>query len=231
MFKDITLNLPEMKYYSQYGQDEYVHKQFFHDLCDGTFVDVGAHDGVTINNTLFFEETLGWKGINIEPIPAVFESLKVNRPNCINLNCAISNEDSEQPFLLAIGYAEMLSGLVNTYDPRHYQRLEIENHIHSGQKEIIQVKTRKLETILDEHSIKRIHYLTIDTEGAEFEVLKSINFDKVFIDLIQFEDNYSDIGAQIVEYLKTKRYKVVKGGGDIFMIHEDSPYAKRVPES
>lgn len=221
-----------MKYYSQYGQDEYVHKQFFYDLREGMFVDVGAHDGVTINNTLFFEETLGWKGINIEPIPAVFESLKSNRPNCININCAVSTEESDNSyFFLAIGYAEMLSGLVNTYDPRHYQRLEIENQIHSGQKEIIQVKTRKLETIFDEHSIKHVHYLTIDTEGAEFEVVKSINFDKVFIDLIQFEDNYSDTGAQIVDYLKTKRYKLVKGGGDIFMIHEDSPYTNRAPES
>jgi FkbM family methyltransferase len=218
-----------MKYYSQYGQDKYVHTKFFHDLSGGVFVDVGAHDGITLNNTLFFEETLNWKGINIEPIPSVFENLKMNRPNCINLECAISNENSDSSaFLLGVGYTEMLSGLVNTYDQRHHQRMEHENKIYSGKKEIIQVHTKKLETVFDEYSINRVHYLTIDTEGGEFEVIKSINFDKVFIDLIQFEDNYSDIGSQIVAYLNTKQYKVVKNDVDIFMIHEKSPYATKL---
>jgi hypothetical protein len=36
------------------------------------------------------------------------------------------------------------------------------------------------------HNISHIHYLSIDVEGAEFEVIKSINFDKVFIDVIGF---------------------------------------------
>ena len=46
---------------------------------------------------------------------------------------------------------------------------------------IIKVKTRKLENILDEHKIKHINYLSIDVEGAEFDVIYSINFDKVLL--------------------------------------------------
>ena len=60
-------------YYSQCDQDKYLHMNVFKDYKSGVFVDVGAHDGKTFNNTLFFEENYKWSGINIEPIP--YESL------------------------------------------------------------------------------------------------------------------------------------------------------------
>ena len=59
---------------------------------NGFFVDVGAHDGISINNTLYFERNNGWKGINIEPIKKVFDNLVINRPNCINLNTWVYKE-------------------------------------------------------------------------------------------------------------------------------------------
>ena len=41
-------------------------------------------------------------------------------------------------------------------------------------------------------------------EGVEFEVIKSINFDKVFIDVIAFENNYIDKSIPIINYLFKK---------------------------
>jgi len=61
-------------------------------------------------------------------------------------------------------------------------------------------------------------------EGAEFDVIKSINFDKVFIDVIEFERNYQDVALPIVRYLESKNYIVVHAALDIFMIHKDSVF-------
>jgi hypothetical protein len=72
--------------------------------------------------------------------------------------------------------------------------------------EIIKVNTKKLETIFDENNISHINYLSIDVEGAEFEVIKSINFDKVFIDIINFENNYNDVSVPIIKYLEENGY-------------------------
>lgn len=155
-----------MHYYSQYGQDEFLHKNIFLDKKDGFFVDVGAHDGRDLNNTLFFEENMNWKGINIEPIPSVYEKLQKNRPDCINLNCAVSNTDNElESFIVGVGYTEMLSGLVKSYDSRHLQRMNYENHIHNGRSEIIGVRTRRLENIFEEYNVKKVDFLSIDVEG------------------------------------------------------------------
>ena len=209
-------------FYSQDNQDKYLEHNIFKGFKNGIFVDVGAHDGRSMNNTLYFEENSGWKGINVEPIQKVYDRLVINRPNSINLNYAVCNYDGETEFIFNSGYTEMISGIKETFDPRHMVRLENENNAFGSTTEIITVKTKKLETILDEHSISHIHYLSIDVEGAEFEVIKSINFDKVFIDVIGFENNYSDTSIPIVKYLQDRNYIMFHRSLDIFMINKSS---------
>jgi hypothetical protein len=116
----------------------------------------------------------------------------------------------------------MISGIKQNFDARHLQRLECENMQHGSTTEIIKVNTKKLETIFDENDVSHINYLSIDVEGAEFEVIKSINFDKVFIDVIGFENNYNDVSVPIVEYLENKGFIFIHKSFDIFMINKMS---------
>lgn len=213
-------------YYSQCGQDKFLHTQVFKDFKGGVFVDVGAHDGRSINNTLFFEETLQWTGINIEPIPDIYAKLVYNRPSCINIQCAINKENGISDFILNKGYTEMLSGLKEHYDPRHFDRLNNEISSKGGSTQIVQVETKRLESIFNLHNITHVHYLSIDVEGGEWPVIQSINFNKVYIDVIEFENNYPDSSSHIVAYLESKGYSLISGNHswDIMMIHKDSPF-------
>jgi FkbM family methyltransferase len=216
-------------YYSQDKQDYFLENNVFKGYKSGIYVDVGAHDGVTINNTLYFHKNNKWNGINIEPMKSVYDKLVINRPNDTNINCAICNYDGKTEFICNNGYTEMISGIKETYDKRHYDRLDNEIKLMNASTEIIMVNTKKLETIFDENNISHVHYLSIDVEGAEFEVIKSINFDKVFIDVIGFENNYNDISVPIIEYLQSKKYFVVINKSiDIFMIHERSIFYSNV---
>jgi len=213
-------------FYSQDNQDMYLEKTIFKGYKNGFFVDVGAHDGVSINNTLHFEKYNNWKGINVEPIKKVYDKLVNNRPNSINLNLAVCNNDGETEFVCNTGYTEMISGIKDNFDSRHWQRLQNENKIMGSTTEIIKVNTKKLETICDEYNISHINYLSIDVEGAEFEVIKSINFDKVFIDVIGFENNYDDNSIPIIKYLEDKNFVMIHKSLDIFMIHRQSIFYK-----
>jgi len=210
------------KFYGQHQQDQFIEENFLKGYKNGFFIDIGAHDGITFNNTLYFEKYNNWTGINIEPIKKVFDKLVINRPNNINLNCAVCNNDGETDFLCNTGYTEMISGIKDNFDMRHFYRLHRENQLMGSTTEVIKVKTKKLETILDENNIKHINYLSIDVEGAEFEVIKSINFNKVFIDVIGFENNYNDVSVPIVEYLENKGFITIHISLDIFMINKMS---------
>ena len=213
-------------YYSQTGQDKFLEENVFKGFKGGFFMDIGAHDGIWINNTFYFDKNHQWTGINIEPIPEVFEKLVKNRSTCINLNCAVSNESKIAEFILNTGHTESISGLLENYDPRHKIRLQKEINNYGGETKILKVETKTIESILLEKNVKHIHYLSIDVEGAEFEVIKSINFDNVFIDVIDFENNYEDTTLPIINYLIDKGYSVLKHYTDIIMIHKNSQFHK-----
>jgi hypothetical protein len=219
-------------FYSQYKQDEYLETTIFKGYKDGFYVDVGSYDGVCLNNTLYFERNNNWRGINIEPIKSVFDKLVENRTadKNTNINCAVCNCDGEADFYLNDGYTEMLSGIIENYDARHLERLKNENIEKSATTQVVKVNTRRLQTIFDEHEVSHIHYLSIDVEGAEFEVIKSIDFDKVFIDVIGFENNYEDVSIPIIEFLIKKDFKVIKVSTDIFMINKRSQFISGNPE-
>lgn len=211
-------------FYSQDNQDRYLETNIFKGYNNGFYFDVGAYDGVDINNTLYFEKTRNWTGLNVEPMKESFDQLVMNRPHSINLNCAVCNSDGEAEFFNNTGHTKLISGIKSTFDYRHLQRLNFENQAWGSTTDLIKVPTKRMETICDEHQISHINYLSIDVEGAEFEVIKSINFDKVFIDVIGFENNYDDVSVPIVEYLNDNGYVVIHTGMDIFTIHKNSNF-------
>jgi len=220
-------------YYSQIQQDQYLNENYFKNMADGFFVDVGAYDGVIGSNSLFFEESLGWSGICVEPLPEIFAKLEENRSS-INVNCAIDVEEGKLEFVRNTGYTEQLSGIVKYYDQRHYERvnreldgLEDDGGVHpgTGSTTTINVDTMRLETIFDVHDVSFIDYLSVDVEGAELAVMESINYDKVHIDFIGFEDAYSDNSVAVVDYLKTKNFSLLGNlSWDIFMINNTSKF-------
>ena len=144
-----------MEFYSQDSQDRYLEENVFRGYKNGFYMDIGAHDGISINNTLFFEKNHNWTGVNVEPIKEIFENLKINRPKSLNLNLAICNNDGKAEFIYNRGYTEMISGLNEYYDHRHKKRLEKELNERGGDTNMIFVDTKKIETICEENNIKK----------------------------------------------------------------------------
>lgn len=178
-------------YYSQCEQDKFVNETFFKNYRNGVFVDIGAHDGISLSNTYFFEKELEWTGICLEPLPHVFNQLQQNR-KCLCLCGCISTEEhnSTQPFLQVSGYPEMLSGLLNKFDPQHLSRIRHEIQEYGGSYKIIDVTCYNLNQLLENAGIHHVNFLSLDTEGGEFEILQNFDFSKCQIDVITVEDNY-----------------------------------------
>ena len=155
-----------MEFYSQYGQDKFWFENFFKEKNNGFYLDIGAHDGITLSNTYFFEK-LGWDGVCIEPIPDVFTKLKSNR-NCKLFNCVLSNKSGTENFLVLEGYTEMLSGILENYDPAHLIRIDNELRMMGGSKKII---TSESLTFNDLQLPNIIDFVSLDVEGSEMKIL------------------------------------------------------------
>ncbi|AYV75153.1 MAG: FkbM family methyltransferase [Terrestrivirus sp.] len=183
--------------YSQLGQDIYVLQKYQHKK-NGFFVEVGACDGIYLSNTYLLETQYDWKGICIEPIPHWFNECVKNRPNSICIQDAVYSEN-DLTLEFNIADSHVLSGIT----------AHVDKHVHSlngGRK--INVNTKTLTWILDAHNAPQfIEYLSLDTEGSEFEVLKGINFDKYKFGIIDIEHNYIEPRrTQMREFLLLKNY-------------------------
>ena len=153
----------------------------------GYYVDIGAYDGEFISNTKYFEEK-GWDGICVEPNPEVFKILQTKR-KCELSNAAIWKEDTEIDFLVVTGYAEMLSGIMEAYDPRHMNRIQNEVRHAGGTMNIVKIPAKKFDSVIKQ---TKIDLLNIDTEGSEIEILKNVDFNKYDIRVICIENNFND---------------------------------------
>ncbi|HLX38248.1 MAG TPA: FkbM family methyltransferase, partial [Candidatus Binataceae bacterium] len=109
---------------------------------------------------------LGWSGINIEPVPRWFDLLVADRPRDINLRLAAGASAGE------VIFHEFLDTGLSTAIDRHAER-----HERNGfQRRTYAVPVRPLRDICAEHVRGEIHFLKIDVEGAEREVLQGCDF-------------------------------------------------------
>ncbi len=173
------------RWFSQAGQDRFLDEQVFRGKRGGVFIDIGAYDGWTGSNTLFFEINRGWSGLLVEPSPQFAAQARACRRAPL-AECAVGGSDGEAQFLnITAGYTQM-SGLAKTYDPGLRAQVEADSRFHG---EMLTVSLRRLETLLAEHGISDIDYVSLDVEGGEEAVLASFDFARFPVRAWTIENN------------------------------------------
>lgn len=137
------------------------------DVRNGFYIDVGAWDHRESSVTYAFYER-GWRGINIEPDAEKFACLQAARAMDINLQMAVADIEGERPFFCFPG-----TGL-STLNPTIAH-----NHSDTGLNYVEHtVRVGRLVDICNLFANSDIHFLKIDAEGAEVEVLAGADFNK-----------------------------------------------------
>lgn len=216
-----------MDFHSQYQQDRLLHQFLFQGLEGGTFVDIGAHDGVTLSNSLFFEKNLGWQGICVEADPSSFADLQRNRPTAVNLNLAAGSASRSAAFIQVEGYSQMLSGFAAAVD---HDRIDREIAEHGGKKRIVSVDVRRVDSLLREQDITSVHYLSLDVEGAELDVLAGIDFSAVEVHAMTIEYGSSSARRDTQRLLRDRFICAGRFGTDLFFVNRSGIFAHRAAD-
>jgi len=133
------------------------------------YIEVGAHDGLFQSQTINLEKN-GWSGLLIEANPTLFKKCKGNRNNKSNIfvNSCLVNKDYKEDTITFYSYDDLgASGRTEQF----FVGENIRGNNYT-------VKAVLLNDILTEHNISEIDFFSIDTEGAELDILSSIDFDK-----------------------------------------------------
>lgn len=148
--------------YAQNGEDVLLWRAL-RGIHNGFYIDVGAQDPVVDSVTKAFYDR-GWRGINIEPVPRWHERLVAARPHDINLRVAVSSEPG------TVTLFEVENTGLSTSDAEFAQRYAEEGR--TVRKEVVDCVT--LDRICADHHVDTVHFLKVDCEGAEKQVLESI---------------------------------------------------------
>jgi FkbM family methyltransferase len=182
---------------SQLGQDVLALALAEH-ARGGFFVEFGATDGVHLSNTFLLESQFGWRGILSEPARKWHEKLKSNRTATIDHRCVYSVTGSKLKFVeTEIGELSTIHGFGES-DGLASSREGAENY---------EVESVSLEDLLRCHSAPRhIDFLSVDTEGSEFEILNAFDFSTYSFGLIAVEHNYTKSRDKVFELLSANGY-------------------------
>lgn len=185
---------------AQLGQDLWVLERTGYKR-DGYFVEFGATDGVLLSNTWLLEKEFGWRGICAEPNPKFFEKLQRNR------NCQVSNQyigrvtGDTVTFVLAdaFGGSQEFAGIDFHKDKRD---------AYTTAGHVTTFTSISLDDFLQQHDAPRdIDYISVDTEGSEYDLLSNFPFDKWNVRLFTIEHNFSDQREKICQLLECHGYR------------------------
>lgn len=184
----------------------------FLDFKNGFYIEAGANDGVSQSNTLHLERDRGWKGLLIEPNKFRWAECLVNRSRSTNVieNCALVSFDHKEPTVEGnfeeLGGESLMSQITAPLD--YYDSHQLVAAEEKSKKKVVSVKARTLQSIIDQHKIDKIHFLSLDVEGYEEEAMRGLDFSKNSPTYIRVETStFQYRKDRMTEFMKLRNYK------------------------
>ena len=165
---------------------------------EGFFVEIGATNGISFSNTYMLESEFGWNGILAEPAKCWHKDLEMNRNCYIEKKCIYSTSGLELVFNET--QARMLSTIdsFSESDSWGSSRLKGKRYV---------VESISLNDLLSKYDApSSIDYLSIDTEGSEFEILSKVDFSMYNFAVITCEHNNTKNREKIYRLLTNNGY-------------------------
>lgn len=158
--------------YSQFGEDLVVASLFWALKVEKpSYLDIGAWEPVVGSNTYFFYRE-GGRGVLVEPNPAVTPKLRSRRPGDVTLEAGIGLDDTP-----AMDYYMFSDEQLNTFDKEQADRLTNETDLKL--LKVVKMPMQPVNRVIAEHfGGGAPDYMSIDVEGLDLAILKTLDFDR-----------------------------------------------------
>ena len=203
------------KFINHFDKKKNISSQLYQDMFasfivgnkfDKTFLEFGATDGIDLSNTYMLENFEKWRGALSEPSLQWHEALKKNRKNSkIITKCIWSQSGKNLDFFMSdVGVLSTIKDFIES-DKNSMPGNTLER---KKAGKIISVETISLNDVIKEY-FNNISpsYISVDTEGSEYEILKSFKLDIYRPKVFTIEHNFTDFQMKIDDLMKLNNYK------------------------
>ena len=163
-------NASRFKFFGWGDDDRLIFEKFFQNpiKLDGVYLEMGALDGETGSNSLFFDEVLGWNGVLIESSPTLFRQVRRRRPHAIKIQMAACADP--------LGQIEFLGGGGSTDGVLSIMPPAFRDAFHAPHTPRYNVSCAPLGVMLRHAGVTHVDLFSLDVENAELETLLTIDF-------------------------------------------------------
>jgi len=207
IFRKTYLTRHTRRHHSQFGEDVVLNDWLDKHVKDGFYVDVGCYHPSKFSNTCFLYKR-GWRGINIDMDAIKIKCFNLARPDDTNVNVAVSDKQA-----VVTVYNFSRYGLGSTIDPDVAKNTPMPVYSKTD------IETKPLTDIIDATAFKdrQIDLLTIDAEGHDFNVIRSLDMARYQPKILLTETHLTDL-HQILElpmhrYLEEHGYQLLNWVG------------------
>ena len=196
------------------GKSKFIKSQLYQDVFadfliennyDKTFLEFGATDGIDLSNTHFLENYSKWKGVLGEPDPQWHEQLKKNRPDSKIITKCIWKKTGE-----TLDFLSSENGVLSTINSFRYSdkdSMSENSKLRNNKFKNFKIESISLNDLIrDEFNDMAPSYISVDTEGSEFEILKNFDFKKYQPIFFTVEHNYTSNQKSIDELMIANNY-------------------------
>ena len=178
--KPYNLTHPHQVDYSQVGQSRFVDDMLGHKQ-GGFYVECGAATGEHLSNSLFFEKSRNWSGILVEANPNMYSTLLSKQRKTYSINACLSL--TSVPRVINFKPVGLLGGIDGAMDDTHLRGIK-DTHAYTHD---VAVQCFPLHSIMEALGRSHITYLSLDVEGPELDILRTIPWDRLRIDVMGVE--------------------------------------------
>ena len=170
-----------------------------------TFLEFGATDGLNLSNTYSLEKFSNWSGVLAEPDTQWHNNLKLNRPNTKIIYDCVWIKSNEMLDFISSSAGELSTIENYKYSDQDSMPLNSKNRNKITNK--IKVNTISLNDLINiKFNNSAPSYISIDTEGSEYDILKSFDFAKYGPKVFTVEHNHSEMEKKIDELMNSHNY-------------------------
>lgn len=200
LFQNLKLGFGK-SFFSQTGEDKLIAKWLPETF--GLYIDVGAGQPVRGSNTYHFYKR-GWRGILVEPIANNYWMLKVLRKSDTVIRCLVSTTKGTTNFYEFVPYE------YSTTIPAIAEKLKVRDGVRFIH--VLPIKALPLSELAPEMNPEYPTLLSVDVEGADFEVLQSNDWTKTLPRVIcveELDSKNTESNSVIRSYLENLNYTLV----------------------
>lgn len=211
MLKELVFKLiPKWRFmntYSQAGEDV-IAAYFFsaRGIQKPTYLDIGTNDPIYGNNTFLFYKR-GSRGVCIEADPSLAPAISAARPQdtCLNAGVTFDNRSEAEFFV----FEEKAHNTLSREEAEYRQKVSRFKLL-----ETIRIPLININTLIEKHFSKAPDFMSLDVEGVDLDILKTLDFNRfrpalICVETITFSlDNTEEKIDEISTFMKSKNYVV-----------------------